>query len=109
MESNIDDKELARLAQLSADHEMPEIIGALVAEVRRLRENLNIFIDEDQSRVILVQQQMLDCMRGKVEAFEWAWEVNDVVDDLIFSLREDAVKELQATWNAAREAVHADR
>ena len=48
-------------------------VPALVAEVRRLREALNTFIEEDQSRVILVQQQMLDVMREKVEAWEW-WE-----------------------------------
>ena len=96
MTSNIDETELARLEALaehyarvvtmdnvSIPHQIIKSVPALVAEVRRLREALNTFIEEDQSRVILVQRQMLDFLSEKVEAWEWLFEVieYDVYED----------------------------
>ena len=138
MISAIDETELARLEELAISADLIPInedelvclyidgidehrqsyiaaacnaVPAMVAEVRRLREALN-----KEHRA----WQCAECrgddlemenayLREKVERFEWAWEVEAFVDDRIFSMREDAVKELQGTWNAAREAVHADR
>ena len=132
MPTNIDETELARLEYLieasescgystkSDDPNMQYLAAAchytpaLVAEVRRLREALNTFIEEDQSRVILVQQQMLDVMREKVEAWEWLYEVEGLFRLAMYRKRywrwrSGAYDELAQSLIAAREAVHADR
>lgn len=122
MPTNIDDKELARLEALAIEsqrryvprfvHDACNNVPALVAEVRRLREALNTFIEEDQSRVILLQQQMLDVMREKVEAWEWLFDVEQLYSHeniWRFYQKECAIDELFVTLTAAREAVHADR
>ena len=129
MPTNIDETELARLEYLieasescgystkSDDPNMQYLAAAchytpaLVAEVRRLREALNAFIEEDQSRVILVQQQMLDCLREKVEAWAWWDEVAELNEDQFWCsfLSRCAANEMCDTYLAAREAVHADR
>lgn len=132
---NLDETELARLEELALPYARLQpsryedtqnictrAVPALVAEVRRLREALNTFIEEDQSRVILVQRQMLDCMRGKVEAWEWWDEVrtydpwsehpyctacgNRSKRGKIFDCAVDEYEKIKST---AREAVHADR
>lgn len=132
MKYAIDETELARLEYLieasescgystkSDDPNMQYLAAAchytpaLVAEVRRLREALNTFIEEDQSRVILVQQQMLDCLREKVEALEWFEECFDNCKQrgklpLELHKTPSAYSEAWASLWAAREAVHADR
>ena len=130
MPTNLDETELARLEALacaagtgdySAHDDADDsakyaaaacnAVPALVAEVRRLREELNTFIEEDQSRVILVQQQMLDVMREKVEAWAWWDEVAELNEDQFWCsfLSRCAVNEMCDTYLAAREAVHADR
>ena len=132
MASNLDETELARLEALAGKastlpfedmaasgfgyDEMTECstacnaVPALVAEVRRLREALNTFIEEDQSRVILVQQQMLDCLREKVEAWEWLEECRQCMEWLYAVCWETTpVREAEHSFLAAARAVHADR
>ncbi len=133
MKYAIDETELARLERLKEDsdnnrkvyggdtiatvwyqREAANAVPALVAEVRRLREALNVYIEEDQSRVILVQRQILDCLREKVEAWEWFGECFDNCKQrgklpLEVHKTPSAYSEAWASLWAAREAVHADR
>ena len=112
MESNIDGKELARLAQLSADHEMPEIIGALVAEVRRLNDIILNDIDIDvQNKVSIVHLTHENAaLREKVEAWEWLEECRQCMEWLYAVCWETTpVREAEHSFLAAARAVHADR
>lgn len=140
MPTNIDDKELARLEYLieasescgystqSDDPNMQYLAAAchytpaLVAEVRRLRAELDAYIDEDQTKIITLQRQIMDVLRDKLEAWEWLEEVrackpwndhpywescgNSSNHGNIF---DSAVDEYKLIYKAAREAVHADR
>ena len=94
---NLDETELARLEALaehyarvvtmdnvSIPHQIIKSVPALVAEVRRLRE--------------------------KVEAWEWWDECRRCVEWLDETYcSNDTFSEAEATYFAAREAVHADR
>ena len=104
---NLDETELARLAQLSADHEMPEIIGALVAEVRRQRRNY-----ECSEKSLQRHEHMVAELMEKVEAWEWFEECFEVMQWLVpmGPNRADGCTEaVMSTLHAQKRAVHADR
>lgn len=79
-------------------------LPSFVAEVRALRRHNQVmrsgnkFVRDD----LQVENAAL---RERVEALEWNWEVTNFVDDSIFFLRLEAAKELEATLDAAREAI----
>lgn len=120
----IDDKELARLEKLASagyggpfidltslnNSEMRVAIPALVAEVRRLRAELGVYIDEDQTRIITLQRNIIEILREKVEAWEWYGECFDNCKQrgkLPFEMHKtpSAYSEAWATLLAAREAI----
>ena len=122
MGSNIDDKELDWLVDLSERklisywHACSKI-PALVAEVRRLRRNY-----ECSEKSLQRHEHMVAELMEKVEAWEWFdevriykpwnehpnWEAcgNSSKRGKIF---DRAVDEYKLIYKAAREAVHADR
>lgn len=118
----IDDNELARLEYLieasescgystqSDDPNMQYLAAAchytpaLVAEVRRLRRNY-----ECSEKSLQHHEQMVADLMDKVEAWEWWDECRRCVEwlDEIYCSN-DTFSEAEATYLAAREAVHAD-
>lgn len=115
MGSNIDDKELDWLVDLSerkliSHWHACSKIHALVAEVRRLRAEFDVYIDEDQTRVITLQRNIIEILRENVEAWEWYEECRKCLEWLDETCCSSApFREAEATFLAAREAVHADR
>ena len=125
MPTNIDDKELARLEYLieasescgystqSDDPNMQYLAAAchytpaLVAEVRRLRAELDVYIEEDQIIIITLQRNIIEILREKVEAWEWWDEVADLNEDTFWCsfLSRSAANEMCDTYLAAREAI----
>ena len=85
-------------------------VPALVAEVRRLRAELDAYIDEDQTKVITFQRKIMDVLHDKLEAWEWYDECRRCVEWLDETYcSNDTFSEAESTYLAAREAVHADR
>ena len=73
-------------------------VPALVAEVRRLRRNY-----ECSEKSLQRHEHMVAELMEKVEAWEWFGECRSLI---IWRGPEDEMMEI---FNAAREAVHADR
>ena len=82
-------------------------VPALVAEVRRLRAELDVYIEEDQIIIITLQRNIIEILREKVEAWEWWDEVADLNEDTFWCsfLSRSAANEMCDTYLAAREAV----
>lgn len=96
MSTSIDETGLARLAQLSADHEMPEIIGALVEEVRRLREDRTAMLRD------------MDAVKTKAEPCDDCWTIYMLMREMGIEeknwFHRDVCARLTAMQNAEKES-----
>ncbi len=117
MKYAIDETELVRLEQLKEDSdnnrkvyggdtiatiryqlEAANAVPALIAEVRRLRRNY-----ECSEKSLQRHEHMVAELMEKVEEWEWFGECRSLI---LWRGPEDEMMEI---FNAAREAVHADR
>lgn len=138
--TNLDETELARLEELAGKIDMlPVDVGdlvclyidgldecrssyiaaacnavpALVAEVRRMREDVCALRDsfDCEHEALMRHEHMVAELMEKVEEWEWWEEAYYLYDNVawLFDLRQCAIDELYATLTSAKEAVHADR
>lgn len=114
MPTNIDYKELALLEDLaqhyiavvaldnvSIPHQMIKAVPALVAEVRRLREEYAY-----AHRALIRHEQIVSGLMDKVEAWEWYEECRKCLEWLDETCCSSTpFREAEATYLAAREAI----
>lgn len=126
MKHAIDETELARLEALTArhtnvvtldnvsiPHQIIKAVPALVAEIRRLREDVYAlrYSFDCEHEALMRHEHMVVELLEKVEAWAWWDEVAELNEDQFWCsfLSRCAANEMCDTYLAAREAVHADR
>lgn len=120
MSTQLTDSDLARLEELAAHYASGDAlpfaestyresacnaVPALVAEVRALRRH-NQILRGGHKAVRGGLEVENAALRARVEDLYWLREVEAVaLDAYVFTLRSNALEELEATYDAAKEAI----